>query len=194
MILSEAEKQLIESRRVYPAANREFRVFAYGSLMWQPGFPFRAVEPAILYGYHRAFCIRSTHYRGSPQCPGLVLGLDRGGRCMGRLYRVGPQDGLQVAEYLHNRELITGCYVPKWLQVRPIAGGRATALAYVADRTHGQYAGKLPQDRILAMIRHAIGVMGSNAEYLRNTVQHLDELGVADSSLHRLLDRLRGEN
>ena len=191
MSVSPAELALIESRRVEPPDDREFLVFAYGSLMWRPDFAFRSVEPATLHGYHRAFCIRSTHYRGSPQCPGLVLGLDRGGRCMGRLYRVRPDDAPDVALYLHRRELITGCYVPKWLSVATSERTREKALAYVADRSHYQYAGKLPETEILAVIRHAIGVMGSNAEYLRNTVQHLDELGVADSSLHRLLDRLR---
>jgi cation transport protein ChaC len=191
MTLSEAERSLIESRRVRPPGDRDFLVFAYGSLMWRPGFQFRAVEPATLHGYHRAFCITSTHYRGSPQCPGLVLGLDRGGRCMGRLYRVESKDAAEVARYLHERELITGCYVPRWLSVTPAEGGREKALAYVADRSHYQYAGKLPQDEVVSKIRHAVGVMGSNAEYLRNTVQHLDELGVEDSSLHRLLDRLR---
>ena len=191
MHLSEAEQALIESRRVSPPRDRDFLVFAYGSLMWRPGFDFRTVEPATLRGYHRAFCIQSTHYRGTVENPGLVLGLDRGGRCMGRLYRVRPEIAVDVAEYLHRRELITGCYVPKWLKVQPADGERESALAYVADRSHYQYAGRLTEHQVVSLVRHAVGVMGSNAEYLRNTVQHLDELGVADSNLHRLLDRLR---
>jgi len=190
--LTDQERALIESRRVRPSGRGDFLVFAYGSLMWRPDFPFHSVEPAILRGYHRAFCIRSTHYRGSPECPGLVLGLDRGGRCMGRLYRVRANDAANVAEYLHRRELITGCYIPKWLSVQSLESERVKAIAYVADRKHYQYAGKLSEAEVVSTIRHAVGVMGSNAEYLRNTVQHLDELGVADSSIHRILDLLRG--
>jgi len=111
---------------------------------------------------------------------------------MGRLYRVRANDAANVAEYLHRRELITGCYIPKWLSVQSLESERVKAIAYVADRKHYQYAGKLSEAEVVSTIRHAVGVMGSNAEYLRNTVQHLDELGVADSSIHRILDLLRG--
>ncbi|MGH6894325.1 MAG: gamma-glutamylcyclotransferase, partial [Dongiaceae bacterium] len=143
--------------------------------------------PATLYGYHRAFCITSTHYRGSPERPGLVLGLDRGGQCLGRLYRIGPTDAADVADYLHQRELITGCYVPKQVTLRLQDGRRAQGLTYVADRTHYQYAGKLGDREIAHTIRHAAGAMGGNRDYLRSTVQHLEEMGIADCSLHRIL-------
>ena len=89
MSVSDDEKALIESRRHNPEPGKDFFVFAYGSLMWRPDFPFIEIMPATLYGYHRAFCITSTHYRGNTERPGLVLGLDRGGKCIGRLYRIG---------------------------------------------------------------------------------------------------------
>ena len=187
MSVSDDEKRLIESRRHSPEPGRDFHVFAYGSLMWRPDFPFVEVVPATLHGYHRAFCITSTHYRGTTDRPGLVLGLDRGGMCIGRLYRIGPADAAQVAEYLHQRELITGCYVPKRVTLRLQGGRRAEGLTYVADRAHYQYAGKLDDETIARVIRHATGVMGSNRDYLRNTVQHLEEMGIADTSLHRIL-------
>ncbi|HEV8388727.1 MAG TPA: gamma-glutamylcyclotransferase [Dongiaceae bacterium] len=194
MSVSDAEKALIESRRHNPEPGKDFFVFAYGSLMWRPDFPFAAVQPATLYGYHRAFCITSTHYRGTTERPGLVLGLDRGGQCVGRLYRIGPSDAASVAEYLHQRELITGCYVPKDVTLRLQDGGKARGLTYVADRAHYQYAGKLDGEKIAGVIRRATGVMGSNRDYLRNTVQHLEEMGIADTSLHRILKLVeRGE-
>jgi cation transport protein ChaC len=193
MSVSDAEKDLIASRRHNPEPDRDFLVFAYGSLMWRPDFPFVEITPATLYGYHRAFCITSTHYRGTSERPGLVLGLDRGGMCIGRLYRIGPTDAAQVAEYLHQRELITGCYVPRHVTLRLQDGGDARGLTYVADRAHYQYAGKLDERTIAGIIRHASGAMGSNRDYLRNTVQHMEEMGVADTSLHRILRLVESE-
>ena len=187
MSVSEAEKELIESRRFTPEPGKDFFVFAYGSLMWRPDFPFVEIQPATLYGYHRAFCITSTHYRGTAERPGLVLGLDRGGQCVGRLYRIGPTDAADVARYLHERELITGCYVPKHVALRLQDGKVAHGLTFVADRAHYQYAGKLDDQAIAGIVRHAVGVMGSNRDYLRNSVQHLEEMGIADTSLHRIL-------
>ena len=193
MSVTDEEKALIESRRHNPEPGKDFFVFAYGSLMWRPDFPFVEILPATLYGYHRAFCITSTHYRGTTDRPGLVLGLDRGGMCIGRLYRIGPTDAAQVAEYLHQRELITGCYVPKHVTLRLQDSSKTEGLTYVADRSHYQYAGKVPDAKIAAVIRHATGVMGSNRDYLLNTVQHLEEMGIADTSLHRIMKLVERE-
>ena len=190
MTLTDHEKALIEARRLVPEAGQELFVFAYGSLMWRPDFPFLEIEPATLYGYHRAFCITSTHYRGTPERPGLVLGLDRGGKCIGRLYRIAAKDAPDVAEYLHQRELITGCYEPKRVTLHLEERRRQLGIAYVADRSHYQYAGKLPDEEVTRIIRHAVGANGSNREYLRNTVQHLEDMGIADGRLHRILKLL----
>lgn len=187
MSVSDTEKALIESRRFTPEPGQDYFVFAYGSLMWRPDFPYQEVEPATLFGYHRAFCITSTHYRGTAAKPGLVLGLDRGGQCIGRRYRIGAKDAADVADYLHQRELVTGCYVPRHVKLRLPDGTRASALAYVADRNHYQYAGKLSEEAIAHVVHDAVGVNGSNRDYLRNTVQHLEEMGIADCSLHRIL-------
>ncbi|MDQ7249850.1 gamma-glutamylcyclotransferase [Dongia sedimenti] len=181
------DQELIESRRVKLTPGAELRVFGYGSLMWRPDFPYIDIVPATLHGYHRAFCIRSTHYRGTRENPGLVLGLDRGGMCHGRMFRVKPEHAAEVAEALHQREMVTGVYEPRWLKVRLEDGGIATALAYVADRKHPQYAGKLEIPEIARRIRLAIGRTGSNVEYLRNTVLHLEEMGIHEGVLHRVL-------
>jgi glutathione-specific gamma-glutamylcyclotransferase len=181
------DQDLIESRRVTPNPGEELRVFGYGSLMWHPDFPYIDIVPATLYGYHRAFCIRSTHYRGTTERPGLVLGLDRGGMCHGRMFRVKPEHAGAVADALHAREMVTGVYEPRWLKLKLEGGRQATALAYIADRKHPQYAGKLATDEVARRIRNAIGRNGSNVEYLRNTVLHLEEMGIHECSLHRVL-------
>lgn len=181
-----SEAALIASRRVRPQPGRDFWVFGYGSLMWRPGFEPLAALPALLRGWHRAFCIYSHHYRGTPASPGLVLGLDRGGACRGRALLVPPAEAEAVADYLHEREMITGVYRPRWVEVES-PRGRLTALTYVADRDHAQYSGKLEADRVAELILQARGESGTNRAYLENTVRHLDELGVVDCPLHRLL-------
>jgi cation transport protein ChaC len=190
MTATMSEDELVESRRIVPEPGADFYVFAYGSLMWRPDFIYADVWPATLFGYHRSFCIRSTHYRGSENCPGLVLGLDRGGMCRGRLYRIAAKEAMEAAAYLHDREMVSGCYLPKWLTLYRADGVKQRGLAYVADPHHWQYAGKLPDDEIVAMICKACGTAGRNIDYLRNTVEHLDDIGLRESRLHRILRRI----
>ena len=184
------DTDLIRARELKPPEGEDFWVFAYGSLMWRPGFDHAEARPALLKGYHRAFCIASTHYRGNAAKPGLVLGLDRGGACRGMVYRIAAELARPVARYLHEREMVTGVYEPRWVRVVTQAGP-LTAVTYVADRAHPQYAGKLAEGEIVARIRQGVGIAGSNIDYLANTVCHLDELGIADGPLHRLLREVR---
>jgi cation transport protein ChaC len=180
------EGPLIESRRLVPPRG-DFWVFGYGSLMWKPEFPFVAAESALLRGWHRAFCVWSIHYRGTVKKPGLVLGLDRGGACRGRAFLIAPGDAAGVAEYLHRREMLTGVYEPRYVTVELASGKRAQAATFLADSRHAQYAGKLAPAKLVRIICEGHGSAGSNLDYLRNTVRHLDELGIADGPLHRLL-------
>lgn len=188
------EEDLIEGRRYRPPPGQELRVFAYGSLMWRPDFPFIELQPATLYGYHRAFCITSTHYRGSVDHPGLVLGLDRGGQCQGRVLTVAAAEAEATADYLHRREMVTGVYIPRLLKVRLAEGREVMALSFIADRQHAQYAGKLTPAEVCERIRDAVGIAGSNVDYLRNTVLHLDEMGIGDCALHRILRLLEAQS
>jgi len=166
-------------------------VFGYGSLMWNPGFPFRVREAALTRGWHRAFCVYSHVWRGTPERPGLVLGLDRGGSCRGIAFAIDPKDEADVLAYLDERERVTNVYVRKRLAVDLATGGTVRAWSYVADRAHPQYAGKLAPEHAATLIAHGVGRGGPNPEYLENTIQHLDQLGIPEGPLHRLRDRVR---
>ena len=163
-------------------------VFGYGSLMWRPGFPYLERHFGIVHGYHRAFCVYSHVHRGTRERPGLVLGLDNGGSCKGVAYRVGAADAESVVEYLMRREMATRVYMPRWVTVR--IGSRAVrAHTYTAAHNHEQYAGKLTPAEAARYIKGSNGRSGDNVEYLRNTVAHLEELGI-DSAHFRRVEKL----
>ncbi len=167
-------------------------LFAYGSLMWRPGFAFEASEPALLEGYHRALCVSSWVHRGTRQRPGLVLGLDRGGRCRGRAIGIAPSREPEVLAYLDERELVTAVYERRRLPVTLASGPTVPAWCYVVRRDHEQYVGDLAEEERLRRIRRASGVSGPCAEYLRNTVAHLRAMGIREPELERLAARLDG--
>ena len=169
----------------------KFWVFGYGSLMWQPDFDYVEAQTARAYGYHRALCIYSIRFRGSPQRPGLVFGLDRGGSCRGCAYRVAVENVDEVIAYLDDREMLNKVYVPKYLKVRLDDGRRVSGYGFVARREHRQYAGKLPVARTAELIRQGRGPHGSGFEYVANTVRHLDDIGIHDDFLHRVLAAAR---
>jgi glutathione-specific gamma-glutamylcyclotransferase len=171
-----------------------FWVFAYGSLMWRPGFPVVETQPAKIYGYHRAMCIWSHHYRGTPARPGLVLGLDRGGSCHGLVLRVASSRVKAVLAYLHRREMSGGdVYRPQTLRAVLDKGGRRVpAYAFVANRDNKDYAQHMPTSRAASIIKGAAGKTGSNRDYLANTVAHLDQMCLCDRPLRHLLKLVDG--
>jgi cation transport protein ChaC len=175
-------------------AKTELWVFGYGSLMWRPGFPFEAQAPGLLKGAHRALCVYSIFYRGTREQPGLVLGLDHGGACRGVVFRVMPGAEEDTIAYLREREQITAVYRETYRNVRLLDGsGRSvTALTYLADPKHEQYAGRLTLEEQLRIVRTRKGETGTNAEYVLNTVRHLEEEGVHDAVLAGLAARLAG--
>ncbi|TVR82745.1 MAG: gamma-glutamylcyclotransferase [Rhodospirillales bacterium] len=166
-----------------------FRVFAYGSLMWRPGFPYLEVTPAVLDGFHRAFCVYSHHYRGTPQKPGLVLGLAPGGSCRGLAFRIADEMVERVTAYLHERELVSYAYKSRHVPVM-LPEGRVTAYTFVADPDHPQYAGDLGPERSAEIIMKAAGAAGLNRDYLIQTVRQLERSGHPDPALHALLERV----
>jgi cation transport protein ChaC len=168
-------------------------VFAYGSLIWRPGFAFAERRLARLRGFRRSFCLRSVRYRGTPEAPGLVLGLDADplGVCDGLAYRVAAEEAEAVRAYLRERELVTYAYREAEAPVELDDGRRATAVTYVVDPAHAQYAGGLTAQQQAAVIARAVGPMGPNAEYLENTVAGLAALGLVDPDLEALAERVR---
>jgi cation transport protein ChaC len=169
-------------------------VFAYGSLMWRPGFTFAEKAPARLIGAHRALCVLSHVHRGTPERPGLVLGLDHGGSCRGLAFRVQAADRAATVDYLRQREQVTKVYREAvrtvWLHNDPARS--VSALCYVVDRAHPQYAGALSLDEQLHLIRQGHGKSGPNREYVVATVAALEALGCRDHDLHLLAQRLGG--
>ncbi|HZP18777.1 MAG TPA: gamma-glutamylcyclotransferase [Bauldia sp.] len=168
----------------------DFWVFGYGSLMWRPGFAYAEAVPATLVGAHRALCVYSHVHRGTREHPGLVLGLDRGGACRGTGYRVGQEKRDEVLAYLRERELVTDVYRESVRPIRLRSGNTVPAITYIVDRSHPQYAGALPRERLLALVRDSRGRSGANRDYVINTVEHLRALGVRDGTLEWLAERL----
>jgi glutathione-specific gamma-glutamylcyclotransferase len=153
--------------------------------MWRPGFPFVAMAPGTVHGFHRAFCVYSHHYRGTAEHPGLVLGLDRGGSCHGMAFAVEREAWPETHAYLRERELVTQVYREALLTVR--TGGRIVrALAYVVDRGHDQYAVALSLDEQARLIAQGCGVSGRCTDYALATLAHLREAGIHDRRLERL--------
>ena len=170
-------------------ADGHLYVFGYGSLIWRPGFGHAAAHPALLRGFHRRFCIWSRHYRGSPEAPGLVLGLDRGGACRGMAFQVAAPDAAAVLDYLDARENIGDevVYARRLLPVRLLDGGRVVrAVAYVVERSAAQYCRPVAEEAAAAIAR-GVGAAGANRDYLLNTVTHLRAMGVREAGLDRIV-------
>ena len=176
------------------SANEDLWVFGYGSLMWQPGFAHLERVPARLIGLHRALCVYSFVHRGTPEKPGLVLGLDRGGACRGIAYRVAASERAAALSYLREREQATSVYLETMrritLATKPSRD--VTALVYVADRGHVQYAGRLDLDRQVHLVRQGHGRSGANRDYVLSTVSEIEAQGCHDSGLHAIAERLKG--
>jgi cation transport protein ChaC len=169
------------------AEDDAFWVFGYGSLMWDPGFAFIEARHARVFGYHRALCLFSVRNRGTPQKPGLVLSMDRGGSCHGIAFHVAPPDVESTRLYLWEREMITLAYRPALLTARFRGGSRAKVLAFVAKPDHEQYYRAESPEHAAVLVRQGRGACGAAVDYLRNVIRHLDEMGIAEGPLHRVL-------
>lgn len=174
----------------FPAHPTPLWVFAYGSLMWNPGFEFLEQTPARLFGYHRALCIYSHVHRGTKDRPGLVLGLDRGGSCRGLAYRIDDEKSEDTLNYLRSRELVTNVYHEASLELRLDAGAHVQAVTYIVDKNHIQYAGRLPLTRQLELVCQGNGQSGPNRDYLIATARHLKDLKIRDPKLNWLESQL----
>ena len=174
-------------------ANGDLWVFGYGSLMWRPGFDFAEQISARLIGEHRALCVYSFDHRGTPEKPGLVLGLDRGGACRGIAFRVAASRREATVAYLRGREQTTHVYreVTRSVWLEDDARRRVSALAYVVDRGHVQYAGRLTLAEQVHYVQQGHGRSGHNRDYVLSTVKSIEAQGFRDLKLHRLAELLR---
>ena len=175
-------------------ADHDLWVFGYGSLIWRPGFEFLDRVPARVVGLHRSLCVYSFVHRGTPERPGLVLGLDIGGACRGIAYRVAARHRPETLAYLRAREQVTSVYRETvrmvWLAGKPEHS--VEAVCYAIDRGHEQYAGRLTLDQQLHLVRQGHGRSGNNRDYVIETVSALETLGIRDRELHVLAERLKG--
>ncbi len=165
-------------------------VFGYGSLMWDPGFSYEESRPARIFGFHRRLCLWSNQYRGTPEKPGLVLGLASGGSCNGMAFRLHDENRNPQLDYLYEREMITDAYQPV---IKPAYLGDnrvVTALTFISRTEHPQFAPEMSVEQTVQVVKQAIGPNGTNIDYIINTVAHLDSMGIRDSDLHQIADTL----
>jgi len=172
-----------QAAKDFALGREDLWVFGYGSLMWRPGFDYEESALAFVQGYHRSLCIFSHVHRGTPERPGLVLGLDRGGSCQGVAFRVAAERRAATLDYLRARELVTSVYLERSLIVRFSEGESVQAVTYVVDRAHPQYAGRLPLPEVARLVSGARGASGDNPDYVRNTYEHLLARGILDEQL-----------
>jgi cation transport protein ChaC len=172
--------------RTNPDPGSPVRVFAYGSLIWKPELDYAGEQFCRARGWHRAFCFRMPRFRGTPAEPGLMMALDRGGQCAGVLYDLRNSDAEALGK-LFRREFTTKPVnsMPRWITVE-IASGRVPALTFVMNRASPLYVGKLPLDEVADILAQACGHWGTGAEYLLNTVSHLEAKGIRDRNLWKL--------
>ena len=162
-------------------------LFAYGSLIWKPEIPHVDEMRGLARGYHRAFCFRVQRHRGTRAEPGLMMALDRGGGCGGILYRLPDDDLPAHVNKLFRREFTVkppNCR-PRWISVASPTGP-VRAIAFVMNRQAPSYTGKLDIDEVAEILSRACGHWGSGAEYLHNTVSHLEAKGIHDCHLWHL--------
>lgn len=193
-LLSEAElaESLAETLKTWNRKS-DLWVFAYGSLMWNPQIHFQEKRLGIVHGYHRSFCLWSRVNRGTPQQPGLALGLDRGGSCRGLAYRIAAGQVIDELRLLWRREMLLDAYSPRWLKFR--TGRRSfPVLAFVVNCACSGYAGRLSDAELSHALRHARGRYGSSADYLLNTIKSLAEYGIEDRNMLRLAELLRAKD
>jgi cation transport protein ChaC len=189
LLTPEEQRASIQALLRERAAGGDVWLFAYGSLIWNPLIHYVEKRVGTVHGYHRCFCLWTHIGRGTAAKPGLVLGLERGGACRGVVFRIAEAEVERELEVLWRREMLTGAYAPCWVTAAT-AQGPVSAIAFLINRAHARYAGKLPEERIVAAIAEAQGPLGPCATYLFNTVAHLEELGIRDRRLLRLRDRV----
>lgn len=165
-------------------------VFGYGSLIWKPEFDFIERRPATLPGHHRALCLWSRINRGTPELPGLVFGLETGGECHGMAFRLEARSVTPIFETLWRREMATGAYHPSWIDCQT-TDGTVKALAFVIDQAGPAYVSEPHEDALIEIVLRASGIYGSCLDYVTQTADALEAVGIHDARLTALVARLK---
>ena len=186
------EERAHSIRQMLANAPRPKRVwiFGFGSLIWNPAFHFVERRTALVHGFHRQFCLWARAGRGSPQSPGLMLALERGGSCHGVAYRVAPKHVEVELDVVWRREMLTGAYRPVWVAART-SRGIEHAIAFAANRRHERYIRGLDDAEISRLLATGAGPLGACCDYLFDTVSHLRDLGICDRRLEALAEQVR---
>src|SRR5262245_29495379 len=176
-----------QTMRSHPAPHEPTFLFAYGSLIWKPEIDHVGEQLGVARGWHRSFCFRVPRFRGTPDQPGLMMALDRGGQCRGALYELPSENLERQFGKLFRREFTAKPInsMPRWIAVKT-ASGLIPALTFVMNRESPLYAGRLSLDEIADVLARACGHWGTAAEYLLNTVTHLEAKGIRDRNLWQL--------
>ena len=182
-------KEILDYALVTAPPSGDVWVFAYGSLIWNPAIEFAETRVGQLFGYSKKFCLKSLIGRGTPDRPGLMLGLVPGGSCVGLGFRLPEKSFRDELELLFRREIMSGAYIPKWCNVHT-TGGVVVALTFVMDTSSNRYAGGLSEEAVARILATAEGSLGPNREYLAKTIDSLLMNGLHDSRLEKLLRRV----
>ena len=164
-------------------------VFGYGSLIWNPAFAYAESRIGLVHGWHRRFCLWTVTSRGTPEQPGLMLGLDRGGSCRGMAFRLNPAEARHELDIIWRREMIGGAYRPHWVTVRT-ADGPKPGIAFTIDRNHPRYTGPMDDETVARTIAKASGWLGPCSDYIVKTAASLTALGIRDRALDILKERV----
>lgn len=169
--------------------NQDVWIFGYGSLIWNPAIHFERKDIMTIYGFHRKFCLKTYLGRGNKEAPGLVLGLDHGGSCRGVAFKIPAKIAAHELEIIWRREMLSGSYIPRWLNGK-IKGISVKALGFVVNKQEDRYVGDLTDVETATLISKANGFLGTCADYLINTSEHLEDLGIPDKKLSHLVKLL----
>ena len=182
---SDAHREETRRRTLDGRLHEDLWVFAYGSLIWDPGFRFAEVRTALLRGYHRSFCLQSVLGRGSPEHPGLMAALDEGGDCRGLAFRIQAEDVEAETRILWRREMLLHAYRPSFVPLETDHGA-VEALTFVIDRSAQNYRPNLSEEETAHFMASGVGHFGSSMAYLENLVEHFETMGIEDDALFRL--------
>ena len=189
-VLTEAELAQSRNAILDRHGGGDLWVFAYGSLIWNPAFHHVEKRQARLHGYHRKFCLRTHIGRGTPELPGLMLGLEAGGSCTGFAYRIAADAVEAETRVLWKREMVVGSYEPRWVVVDG-AGPDRRAITFVMNKGHPMYAAGLSRAEIVHTLAHAKGILGRGCDYIFELVEELDASGIHDHALAAIAGEVR---